>query len=143
SPQPVPSASSPILGSRYPSMPGSLTAGPDGNLWFGYGNQQRIGRISPAGVITEVPIPTNGGSWGITTGPDGNLWFTEIYGNKIGRIRVPGPVPGDVEGDGKADLVWRQTQTGDVAVWLMTNVAAGKRSAVVSGGVPLAWHIVG
>ena len=26
---------------------------------------------------------------------------------------------GDVDGDRKCDLVWRQIQTGDVAVWLM------------------------
>src|SRR2546425_6921674 len=25
----------------------------------------------------------------------------------------------DLDGDGHADLIWRQTQTGDVAVWLM------------------------
>ncbi|PYR35369.1 MAG: hypothetical protein DMF90_13885 [Acidobacteria bacterium] len=29
---------------------------------------------------------------------------------------------GDLDGDGKADLVWRHAQTGDVAVWLMNGV---------------------
>src|SRR5438034_11666703 len=45
----------------------------------------KIGRITPAGVITEFPLPPNlncppNGSnspLGITAGPDGNLWFTE------------------------------------------------------------------
>ncbi|PYR33608.1 MAG: VCBS repeat-containing protein, partial [Acidobacteria bacterium] len=47
---------------------------------------------------------------------------------------------GDVDGDGRADLVWRHTQTGDVAVWLM-NGATVVRSAVVASSVPLAWRI--
>jgi len=46
----------------------------------------------------------------------------------------------DVNGDGKADLVWRQTQSGDVAVWLMDGVKV-IGSAIVSPGVPLAWQI--
>src|SRR5262249_7318482 len=47
---------------------------------------------------------------------------------------------GDVDGDGRADLVWRHTQTGDVAGWLMHG-ATVVQSAVVASGVPLAWHI--
>ena len=39
----------------------------------------KIGRITPAGVITEFPIPTaQQRPYGITAGPDGNLWFTEF-----------------------------------------------------------------
>jgi hypothetical protein len=48
---------------------------------------------------------------------------------------------GDVDGDGRADLVWRNTQTGDVAAWLM-NGATVAQSLVVSSGVPLIWQIV-
>jgi hypothetical protein len=29
-----------------------------------------------------------------------------------------------LDGDGKADLVWRQTQTGDVIAWLMNGAVA-------------------
>jgi virginiamycin B lyase len=36
----------------------------------------RIGRITPAGDITEFPLPRPlTRSFGITAGPDGNLWF--------------------------------------------------------------------
>ncbi|PYR47976.1 MAG: hypothetical protein DMF89_17415 [Acidobacteria bacterium] len=49
---------------------------------------------------------------------------------------------GDVDGDGRADLVWRNTQTGDVAVWFMSGTTV-RLSAVVSAAVPLAWRIVG
>ena len=82
----------------------TITAGPDGNLWFTEHNTARIGRITPAGTITEFP-PLNPGSQpnGITAGPDGNLWFTEEaatppgptnpgpgVSNKIGRITPSG-----------------------------------------------------
>src|SRR5437762_180669 len=45
----------------------------------------RLGRITPGGVVTEFIIPTpNSLPDYITVGPDGNLWFTEEGGNKIG-----------------------------------------------------------
>src|SRR5207249_5526519 len=47
---------------------------------------------------------------------------------------------GDVDGDGKADLVWRNTQTGDVAVWFMSGSSV-KGSALVAQGVPAVWAI--
>jgi streptogramin lyase len=70
-----------------------ITTGPDGNLWFTENNANNIGQITPAGVITEFPIPTAvSGPFGITAGPDGNLWFTEFVGNKIGRITTAGAI---------------------------------------------------
>jgi hypothetical protein len=85
------------------AFPGPITAGPDGNLWFteySYlrmnGMQQggnRIGRITPAGVITEFPLPTPyRRADGITRGPDGAMYFTESPNNftsgVIGRIQA-------------------------------------------------------
>jgi streptogramin lyase len=76
----------------------SITAGPDGNLWFTETNADAIGKITTDGVITTFPIPvpppTNPMSWfaaptHITTGVDGNLWFTETT-NAIGRITPSG-----------------------------------------------------
>jgi streptogramin lyase len=32
-----------------------ITAGPDGNLWFAESNGERIGRMTPAGVVSEFP----------------------------------------------------------------------------------------
>jgi len=67
-------------------IPRRITVGPDGNLWFTETNFNKIGRITPAGGITEFTIPTASSfPFGITAGPDGNLWFTEADGNKIGR----------------------------------------------------------
>ena len=74
---------------EYPLLRGSapfeITSGSDGNLWFTEGN--KIGRITPAGSITEFPLPkADSEPLGIAPGPDGNLWFTEFRGNRIGRI---------------------------------------------------------
>ena len=66
----------------------SITAGPDGNLWFTERDANKIGMINPTThAISEFPVPT-ANSWpiGITAGPDGNLWFTEAASSKIGEI---------------------------------------------------------
>jgi streptogramin lyase len=74
-------------------LPWDITTGPDGNLWFTEQLGDKVGRITPSGVVTEFPVPTAGASpWQIVTGPDGNLWFTERSGNKIGRITPAGAV---------------------------------------------------
>ena len=71
--------------------PGSLTAGPDGNLWFADYGGDAIGRITPKGVITEFPTPGSSiNPTAITAGPDGNLWFTAI--SQIGNITTKGVV---------------------------------------------------
>src|SRR2546427_9682449 len=62
------------------SDPFGITAGPDGNLWFTEGYADEIGRITPAGVITQFHIPPRRifpDPWGITAGPDEDLWVTE------------------------------------------------------------------
>ena len=70
-----------------------IAAGPDGNMWFTLMEQNRIGRITPDGLITEFALPT---AWSrparIAAGPDGNMWFTENSGNRIGRITPAGAI---------------------------------------------------
>jgi streptogramin lyase len=64
---------------------GTLVAGPDGNVWFscfkqrsGAAGRPSIGRITPAGQVTEFSagIPAGGGIRDLVAGADGNLWFT-------------------------------------------------------------------
>src|SRR5688500_11309045 len=52
------------------SSPLSITAGPDGNLWFTE-NDDRIGRITTSGTVTEFSagISPGAGPNGITAGP--------------------------------------------------------------------------
>jgi virginiamycin B lyase len=45
-----------------------------GALWFTEISTDRVGRITPAGEVTEFALPTRGGfASAITTGPDGAL----------------------------------------------------------------------
>jgi hypothetical protein len=47
----------------------------------------------------------------------------------------------DLDGDGKADLVWRNTNDGSTAIWLMNGAVIA--SSAFPGGVPLVWQIAG
>jgi streptogramin lyase len=70
----------------------SVTAGPDGNVWFTDPTRSAVGRITPAGEVTEFSTVGNAAG-AITTGPDGNLWFTgDALGGEIGRITPTGQV---------------------------------------------------
>src|SRR5260370_32031063 len=74
-------------------FPTAITTGPDGNLWFTEHDAHNIGRITPAGAITEFGIPSGGRPYAITAGPDGNLWFTEPgFYNAIGRSTPAGGI---------------------------------------------------
>jgi streptogramin lyase len=67
----------------------SLVAGRDGNLWY-VDYPDRIGRITPAGAMKELPLPPGVLADRLTAGPDGNLWFTEPGSNTIGRLTPQG-----------------------------------------------------
>lgn len=47
----------------------------------------------------------------------------------------------DLDGDGKADIVWRNTSNGTTAIWLMNGTTIASPS--FPGGVSAAWKIVG
>src|SRR5579871_1637410 len=82
--------------------PNGITGGPDGNLWFTEGTQNRVAKITPSGNITEFSLPppppqndaSTRGPVDIITGPDGNLWWTEDFAqqNAIGRITPTGTI---------------------------------------------------
>lgn len=74
-----------------------IAAGPGGSIWFGQPLDDRIGRINPAGIVTEYPLPSPFQEpRGITRGPDGTVWFTETGGHVgaegIGRIEPSGTI---------------------------------------------------
>ncbi|HEY8809501.1 MAG TPA: hypothetical protein VIM28_05715, partial [Solirubrobacterales bacterium] len=84
--------------------PNSITAGPDGNVWFtnlttrslpNIGTPPAIGRITPDGEITEFRAGMTYASSpdGIVTGPDGALWFTDRERRSIGRLVPPKAPP--------------------------------------------------
>ena len=79
------------------SGPTSITAGPDGALWFPESNEDyfthTLGRITTDGVITEFDVPALNINYSsaITTGPDGALWFTDGWTTNVMRAA---PRPG-------------------------------------------------
>ncbi len=71
---------------------GSLTVGPEGNMWFGL--YYSVGEITPSGSITEAPLNYNevGSESAVAVGNDGNIWETDT--DKIEKI-VPEPTQSD------------------------------------------------
>lgn len=59
----------------------------------------------------------------------------------LNTAAAPTKVSHDLNGDGLADLVWRDTTTGAVALWLLNGPTIA--STGFPGGVPLSWHIAG
>jgi streptogramin lyase len=64
------------------ASPSGMTAGPDGNLWFvDTGDQYRVVRVTPSGVITGFAVPGSvGGPQTIAAGADGNVWMVASGG---------------------------------------------------------------
>lgn len=76
------------------AFPIYIVAGHDRNMWFTELQGNKIGRVTPAGKISEFPIPTaNSRPIAIVPQPDGTaLWFSEEAGNKVARIDVNGAI---------------------------------------------------
>jgi virginiamycin B lyase len=89
------------------AAPSSIITGADGNLWFTEQIADRIGRITPDGVITEfsagiTPSPSQSlpgphayqaaQPGPITKGADGNVWFVELLAGRIGRVTPEGVI---------------------------------------------------
>src|ERR1700729_1950108 len=66
--------------------PGSITWGPDENIWFTESGAKQIAKITPyGGQITEYAIPSGNFSADIISGPDQNMWFSEARAGAIGQ----------------------------------------------------------
>jgi streptogramin lyase len=130
--------------------PMGLVAGPDGNVWFThYGNEglgRAVGRITPAGVITEFREGLDGGfPQSLVVGPDGNLWFGIAGGNTsgpaIGRITPEGEITRVAELTSKTDPEELTVGPGG-RIWYVSN--SGSRPGlgyVKPGGVILQIHL--
>jgi streptogramin lyase len=112
-----------------------VATGPDGNLWFTEWDKDRVGRISPTGVVTEFfqGIEPGAAPLGIVGGPDGNVWFTEYARDRIGRISPSGEVQelsiGISVGSGPAHI----TVGPDHSLWF-TEAIANKIGRITTDG---------
>jgi streptogramin lyase len=76
-------------GSSPGSSPSQIARGSDGNLWFTEPGNNALGRITPAGGVTEFSLAglqANSGPLGITSRPNGLLYFTESGVDRVGSI---------------------------------------------------------
>jgi len=86
----------PLLGAGR--VPGVLAIDAEDNIWFTQGGggfsrlgsvplNNKIGRLSPDGKVTEYETPTmESGPTSIHIGLQGHVWFTERAGNHIGEL---------------------------------------------------------
>src|SRR6185437_13664603 len=120
-------------------IPDAIVNGPDGNLWFTVPRFNIIGRITPAGVMTQFPLPSNGGPLDIVPGKDNNLWFTEPGTNAVGRITYDGKITElavPIIGRGLYGItvgpdknLWI-TDIGDNCIWQMSTKGVTKQFAL-------------
>jgi streptogramin lyase len=116
------------------ARPEGITRGPDGNLWFTETLADRIGRITPAGVVTQFSLPFLSQPSEITAGPDGNLWFTETGSGRIGRITTAGVITEFSAGITPNSRPVGITRGPDGNLWF-TEVQANKVGRITAAGV--------
>jgi hypothetical protein len=89
--------------------------------------------------------------WRNTTTGDLAIWFMNgtaiLNANSSGVGNVPTDWTvagvGDFNGDGTADILWRNTSTGDLAIWEMNGTTVLNPGTSGVGAVPTTWSIVG
>jgi streptogramin lyase len=126
------------------TQPEDISAGLDGNLWFTETRVRKIGKISPAGQVTQYTLPAEGGApTGIAPGQDGNVWFTENSA-LVGRITPTGEVtrlltptaesePFDLAPGPAGSLFVTEQKTGKVAVVASGGPAAVAQAPAITG----------
>jgi streptogramin lyase len=70
----------PVAGSPFLTET-RMAAGPDGNVWFTYQGEAKLGTITPQGAVSSIAVATAGGAFpgimkGLAFGADGNAWVT-------------------------------------------------------------------
>ena len=129
------------------AFPWGIAAGSDGNVWFTEFLGHRIGKITPAGVVTQFSAGITGAPNFMHGGPDGNVWFT--MGNRsIGRITPSGVVTEFTAGvslnssphgitAGPDGNLWFTEQTGNRIGRITTSGAVTEFSTGISPGAQL------
>jgi hypothetical protein len=90
----------------------------EGSAVFGQGEDNEISLVSGSPIDND------------------RLFVAKLSGSGSGSLTFK-----DVNGDGRADFIWRNTSSGVVAVWLMNGTAIALSG--FPAGVPLVWQIAG
>jgi virginiamycin B lyase len=68
---------------------GGIVSGPDQALWFAGNQGFGVGRVTTAGAVLTVTIPSpRSQPNGIAVGPDSNIWYVDGSAIKVGRISL-------------------------------------------------------
>jgi len=123
------------------AAPYGVVLGPDGNIWVANGGgANSISRVTPAGVVTNFPLPGSGSNPRfITVGSDRNVWFTEQSSNKIGRITMTGAITEFPVPTANAEP-WGIAPGPDGALWF-TEIKANKIGRITTAGAITEWQI--
>lgn len=121
-----------VCGAIAPHGSLEVAAGPDGNIWF-IGRESYIGRVTPAGAVTEFHLGFLAGPNQLTAGPDGNIWITDGIRNLILRMTPSGQVTEFTVPTPRAGV--RGITSGpDSNVWF-TEALTGKIGRITTAGV--------
>jgi virginiamycin B lyase len=99
-----------------------IAAGADGALWFTEINGGEVGRITTAGILSQVPVPTATNSLeSMLAGPDGALWFFDDTGSAGNLQRLTtGGTASSLAITSAATAVPAMTVGPDGALWLVS-----------------------
>jgi formylglycine-generating enzyme required for sulfatase activity/streptogramin lyase len=79
------------LHTTHNGLPGAV-ATPGGDVWFTFGDSNRLARVTSNFVVTEFPLPTSGAfPRDPVVGKDGAIWFLEAKARRIGRMEAAPP----------------------------------------------------
>jgi hypothetical protein len=160
----VTSVTNPIVGSWYfedESGLGVMTFLADGRYMFAQDGAPAGGGMpgmergtytwnAQTGAFTATTIINTEGEWGLSNGFPA---FVTVSGNRmtisdddVVFTRVA-PAPGcqgaDLDGDGKADVLWRNSSTGENYLYPMNGLAIGAGEGYVRTVVDTSWKIAG
>lgn len=116
------------------SVPVSIVAGPDGNLWFADNSEYNggIGKVVPStGAITEYSgagsgLQRNATPSDIAIGPDGNVWFTDPSAQGQNLIGTVNTSTGKIQEYSLSDLKFAPTLLATVGGALQLVDSLGK-----------------
>jgi virginiamycin B lyase len=116
--------------------PLGVALGSDGNVWFATGAS--LGRVTPAGVVTEFTEGLPAGSHldgDIVLGSDGNVWFADPGAKAVGRITPAGTITEFHEGILPGGAPVYLTLGGDGNVWFVDDEGKGIGRVKTSGAI--------